>query len=435
MFERLHVAPELERQPIMRGVMDLDEGPIDISLASYPMRIVEAWRDIKVISNVDCLVIDPATYSRRGEAYGYKGLRDGETIILGRKSDYGRFDFPQIVSREHVSISRSGNKITVQDLGSTNGTYHLLPYTESTDTAVTEPIETTQTESVRPEESLTGECRPKAKLERLGFKLAGSSIPSDRHPSRNEDAFLVDPKNLTIGVFDGVGGAPGSERAALLASEAVQAHLKQVPSELPRSLSHRAMQEAFIKAHRAIRQDPASGIATTATIARVFESQLGGPYAVVASAGDSRAYLLRDNNLAQLTLDHAYHVSGYSDDQKRVLQETLAGATDLSQLDEEALIAFKQRNILTSFLGGSNEEENLVITVQDFEVYEGDRLVITSDGVHDNLTSAEIENILQEHESIEVAMEAMIHAARLRSQDLDHVRAKPDDMTASAISL
>jgi len=47
----------------------------------------------------------------------YKALRDGKYISMGRRHTYGRFNFPATVSREHLSITRVGDKITVTNLG------------------------------------------------------------------------------------------------------------------------------------------------------------------------------------------------------------------------------------------------------------------------------------------------------------------------------
>ncbi len=66
---------------------------------------------------------------------------------------------------------------------------------------------------------------------------------------------------------------------------------------------------------------------------------------------------------------------------------------------------------------------------------EGDRLVITTDGIHDNLTNSEIEALLQQMGSSDVAVNALVQAALLRSKHPSHIRAKHDDMTEVALSL
>lgn len=71
-------------------------------------------------ANVDCLIVDQEKFDP-AKMKGFKGLRDGEVVILGRENHYGRFDFNDAVSRMHVEITRKENIITIRDL-SRNGT-------------------------------------------------------------------------------------------------------------------------------------------------------------------------------------------------------------------------------------------------------------------------------------------------------------------------
>ena len=416
MSERLS-GPEPERRPIHREIVSLEEGPIDIELDTHLLRIVDPIRDLGQHGwNVDYLVIDPNDYEPEGNR-GYKGLWEGEDIRLGREYTHdGRFEFSGHVSRAHVLLRLKGRELEIVDLNSTNGTYRLIPRRQTTGRS-------TRTRDTR-REGYVGTA-----------ELAGKSIPSELHPERNEDAFFVDQTSRALGVFDGVSGAPGSELASQLASEAVAKHLRSIQTDLPRELSHLAMYETLYAGHEAIIKG-ASGrdIATTAAVAKVFETEKGTPYAVVASVGDSRAFLFRDRQLTHLTLDQAYYLPGHDEKAVKLMQMTLAEATDLSKLSEKERQAFRYRNVISSYLGGGSNNRP-VITVNDFEVQEGDRLVITTDGIHDNLTNSEIEALLRQMDSSDVAVNALVQAALLRSKHPSHIRAKHDDMTAVALSL
>ena len=409
--------PEPERRPIDHEIVSLKEGPIEIELANHRLRIVNPIRDLGQDGwNVDYLVIDPNDFDP-DDNRGYKGLweGEGEDIILGREHTYDRFKFSDYASREHVRLRRDGDKLEIEDLNTTNGTYLLLPRPQTTG-------RTSRTHDTRREGYLST------------AELAGLSIASESHPERNEDAFFLDETSRALGVFDGVGGAQGSELASKLASEAVAKYLKSTQSVLPKQLSHLAMYGALYAGHEAI-INGADGrdIATTAAVAKVFETEEGEPYVVVASVGDSRAFQFRDRRLTHLTLDQAYYLPGRDEKDIKDMQMTLAQATDLSELTREEQLAFRFRNVISSYLGGSNNQP--VITVNDFKVQKGDRLVITTDGIHDNLTNSEIEDILQQMGSSDIAVKALVKAASLRSKDPDHIRAKPDDMTAVALSL
>ncbi len=195
------------------------------------------------------------------------------------------------------------------------------------------------------------------------------------------------------------------------------------------------MYEALNAGHESIINSAQGGnIATTAAVAKIFETEKGNPFVVVASVGDSRIYLFRDSQLDHLTLDHAIFLPGQDEKDAKLMQMTLAEATDLSKLTKEEQNAFHNRNIVSSCLGnGSNNRP--VISVDDFEVCKGDRILITSDGIHDNLTNTEIKAISQQKGSSNDVVNELVMTARSRSKDSSHIRAKADDMTAVILSL
>lgn len=69
----------------------------------------------------DCVIIDRKYLTSTNAVLGYKGVRDGEAVILGRELPH-RFRFGEQVSRVHVGIRRKGNSLIIKDLNSTNGT-------------------------------------------------------------------------------------------------------------------------------------------------------------------------------------------------------------------------------------------------------------------------------------------------------------------------
>ncbi|HXE10039.1 MAG TPA: hypothetical protein VN554_01290, partial [Verrucomicrobiae bacterium] len=125
-------------------------------------------------------------------------------------------------------------------------------------------------------------------------------------------------------------------------------------------------------------------------------------------------------------LDHVF--VGLPASRRRDIQETLAQAVDLSKLSPEDRAMFDQRQTINSWLGGDGRHRPSV-SITDFALEPGDRVLMTSDGIHDNLTSAEIEEAI-EGAATDVAVHDLIIEARDRSRDLGHDRSKPDDMTA-----
>lgn len=149
---------------------------------------------------------------------------------------------------------------------------------------------------------------------------------------------------------------------------------------------------------------------------------------VIGSVGDTRAYLFRDGRLTFVTLDQSDIPEGI--DPKK-LQGTLAEVTELGQLNYEERRAFYNRNIIMGALG--DESHPPEIAIHEIKAQPGDRLLLTSDGVHDNLTTFEIEGILAQFGQTDEAAEVLVLAAQRRSDDGSHFRAKLDDITAAIL--
>lgn len=269
--------------------------------------------------------------------------------------------------------------------------------------------------------------------------IAGFSIASDKHPERNEDSFFIDSENAAIGVFDGMGGHAGSEWASRTAAHVVAEHLHNAPMVLPHKLGRKAVYDALIAGHQAIVKGNKGDIGTTAAVAKLFNDGTV-PYAVIGHVGDSRAYLMHQGVFSRLTLDNVdqTYENYSSDDRLRDasawrMQEILSRVTQMSQLDEKAQREFRRRNVITSCLGDYGRLPN--IAVSDLHAVSGDCLVVTSDGVHDNLTTNEIAWIILEAESAGSMTDNLVHGALVRSRRRGYLRAKPDDITAVALTV
>lgn len=408
------------RRSISNEVVSLADGPIELRLATHRLQVVDPLRDIgkdagRIVNEyIGCFVVDPLTF---GDHVGYKALRDGESITLGRTTSYDshRFRFVETVSREHVRLQRDGNDIRITDLDSTNGTFLIEPPADETD------------------EETVADTAPMVEIAEAptAFRMAGDSVASAYHPKANEDAYFIDEQHRSLGVFDGLGGHAGSGAASDLAAATVERFLGEVPADAPRSIAELAIREALETAHQAILGENQPGIATTAIIAKVFETQPGAPYAMVGSAGDSRAYLIRSGKIEHVTLDHVF--TGLSTSQRLGLQETLAQATDLSRLTDKERAMFMSRNVIDSCLG-DKPGNSPTISVSALELRAGDQLLLTSDGIHDNLTNDEIEEIVAYTTDPDTVIRNLMDAAKARSLDERHPRHKPDDMTAAVLS-
>ncbi|HSC90027.1 MAG TPA: Stp1/IreP family PP2C-type Ser/Thr phosphatase [Gaiellaceae bacterium] len=174
-----------------------------------------------------------------------------------------------------------------------------------------------------------------------------------RKRRRNEDAYVVRPP--LFAVADGMGGAQAGEVASRLAVEAL-AHDDTGASGEERVTE--LIQEANRRIYRHAGEDAAtSGMGTTMTVALV-----DGDGVVIGHVGDSRAYLVRDERLRQLTDDHS-------------LVAELIRSGKLSPAEAET---HPQRSVITRALGSDPDVDVDAFTV---EARSGDIFLICSDGL------------------------------------------------------
>jgi protein phosphatase len=202
----------------------------------------------------------------------------------------------------------------------------------------------------------------------------------------NEDAFVIDDAAGLLAVADGMGGHQAGEVASATAIAALRTGLDD----------GRKLDEAIVDANTAVVErasgDPAlRGMGTTLTAAVFGDDQV----LVIGHVGDSRAYLLRDSDLEQLTEDHS------------VVAELIAAG----QLTEAEAEIDPRRAMITRALGIDVDVEVDVITV-DLAV--GDRVLLCSDGLTTMLRDDAIAEVLRTetdraraaHELVEAANEA-----------------------------
>jgi serine/threonine protein phosphatase PrpC len=190
---------------------------------------------------------------------------------------------------------------------------------------------------------------------RVGSRSAQGVRPN------NEDRFVVDmDQNLFI-VADGMGGQEGGELASGMAADIipqmVHHHLAaQEPAD-------QAVRKALAKANQAIidagrSQPEGRRMGTTAVLALHCNKNV-----YVAGLGDSRAYLIRDGKVDQLTVDHS------------VAQALVASGA----LTPEEARHSPYQHVLHKFLGCANMVEGA--EVRPFCPQAGDRLLLGSDGL------------------------------------------------------
>ncbi len=289
--------------------------------------------------------------------------------------------------------------------------------------------------------SLNGRMLSSPRTPPLTF--ARYSVPHEQHPERNEDTILIDQQRGLAAVFDGVGSGPG-RLASRLAARVIRRGWRELSTS--KLEVEKLLQDLMHDAHTQIRalgdrlekgsSEKIVRPGTTAVLA-AFSKQTSDQHGYIlfyAHVGDSRIYLLRPSEpLQRLTSDDGYLSLKVKDglvsesDALRIDQ-----ATSPDQLSEKELEYFEHRNGITQALGSGKP---LTIHVDSIPLFPGDRVLLCSDGIHDNLTDSEIADLLSREARTVVAKKIVLQAIACSHQDdKAAIRAKPDDMTAVVVT-
>ncbi|WP_405877472.1 MULTISPECIES: Stp1/IreP family PP2C-type Ser/Thr phosphatase [unclassified Streptomyces] len=211
----------------------------------------------------------------------------------------------------------------------------------------------------------------------------------------NEDSGYAGPRLLAIA--DGMGGAAAGEVASSEAISTIVALDDDVPgSDILTSLGT-AVQRANDQLRSMVEEDPQlEGMGTTLTALLWTGQRLG-----LVHVGDSRAYLLRDGVLTQITQDHTW----------------VQRLVDEGRITEEEATTHPQRSLLMRALGsGEHVEPDLSIR----EVRAGDRYLICSDGLSGVVSHQTLEDTLASYQGPQETVQELIQLA-LRGGGPDNI--------------
>jgi PPM family protein phosphatase len=209
------------------------------------------------------------------------------------------------------------------------------------------------------------------------------------HPGRkrrhNEDTYVVQPP--LFAVADGMGGARAGEVASGLAAAAVQESDTDGQSGEARVAA--VIEEANRRVFRRATEDrEASGMGTTMTVALVEDDQVA-----IGHVGDSRAYLIRDGRLEQLTNDHSL----------------VAELVRSGKLTPEEAESHPQRSVITRALG---TEADIDVDTFSIDAAPGDVFLLCSDGLTTMVDDETILTAVEEHrDNLKAAAKALVNAA------------------------
>ena len=195
----------------------------------------------------------------------------------------------------------------------------------------------------------------------------------------NEDGFFVDNKLGLFVVADGMGGHLGGEVASDIAVKAISEYVKQnISLEDSKEKVFQLLMGAIYKANEEIRKRAAKNPSLTGMGTTVVVALLRGERLYIAHVGDSRAYIIKERNIEQVTEDHSV-----------VVQLVKA-----NRITPEEAKTHRLKHVLSQAVGTSI---NLSPDIQDKELNKGEYLLLCTDGLTDMLSDEEIFSIVSKN--------------------------------------
>lgn len=213
--------------------------------------------------------------------------------------------------------------------------------------------------------------------------------------ANNEDYFLVEPELGLFLVADGMGGAQAGEHASRMASDFVRDKVRLSPVRSSELLVQ-AIQEANQAVMQAATKNPQlEGMGTT--LVALWESTPtdgAEPELLVASVGDSRAYVCDDRGLREVTDDQTW----VNEIGRRL------------GIDDATLKVHPMRHVLTMAIGVS---QPLRVNTYRISLRPGIQVLLCSDGLHGVIPASIIsEGMMNNARSLEEKCRFLVDAAR-----------------------
>lgn len=225
---------------------------------------------------------------------------------------------------------------------------------------------------------------------------------------KNEDSYLLNNELSLFVVADGMGGHVGGEFASRLAVQTIEDVIYTIernsdtsilednkisPSDYRSQLKFAVQTASHRIYEEAVKDSSLRGMGTTAVTMWLRDGRI-----FIANVGDSRAYLIRNKEIYQLTEDHSL-----------VGEQLRAGV-----ISEVAAKGHKLKNIITRSVGFQNEVEiDVIIKVPR----NGDRFLLCSDGLTNMLDDEELLEVVSDGSTVKDASQVLVDMANSRGGD------------------
>lgn len=209
--------------------------------------------------------------------------------------------------------------------------------------------------------------------------------------SVNQDDYYIDPEGRFFIVADGMGGHAGGQEASRIATQVIRSYLEEHWDA--HQDSQILLEKAVIEANESILTDQVehpqrSDMGTTVVVLMFREDK-----AWYTHVGDSRLYRLRNQTLEQISEDQTW----------------VARALKMGDLTEEEARMHPWRHVLSQCLG---RKDLYSVEIKRLELQEGDRVLMCSDGLTEEVENRALRDLLLQHENCEEAAEALVEEAK-----------------------
>lgn len=183
----------------------------------------------------------------------------------------------------------------------------------------------------------------------------------------NEDSLIVVPP--LFAVADGMGGHEAGEVASELT-------IKTLEELAPNHPDAQALERAVEAANLNVLRAPSDGIGREGMGTTLTAAMVEGERLLIAQVGDSRAYLLHEGELQQLTRDHSL----------------MMDLIEAGQITPEQARVHPNRSVITRAIGS---DPNMKPDIYELNIASGDRLLLCSDGLSTMLEDDEIQSVMR----------------------------------------
>jgi len=234
--------------------------------------------------------------------------------------------------------------------------------------------------------------------------VSGAVSDIGKAREKNQDAYYAS-KDLSLPLYmvaDGMGGHNAGEIASSMAMRIIEKKFLEnkdllTSKEIIFDIIKRSIEEANTKIYlKSLENEDCKGMGTTITLAYIFKNEI-----FIGHVGDSRAYLIKKDNIIQITEDHSF------------VNELIK----IGSITKEEAKNHPKKNMITRAVGSSSIIE-MDLIARNYE--EDDILLLCSDGLSNMLKEFEISQVFSKEKDIQKACETLAYMANQKG-GLDNI--------------